>query len=138
MKKKKIDYDVEYGLTQKQVFHYGQLLLRDICRQYDSLLNDYDICWSLEQELDELKSLVTTIIRLQLDKRLVITDLKLKEEMEKQIQKSQLLNNRDLGGKELSPLNRGNKSVVDKNNFNERRFKNEKFKSRKRRVKTNS
>jgi len=116
MKKKKTDYDVEYGLTQRQAYRYGKLLLREIFSKYDGLLEDYDYCWDLDSDLDELKSLITTIVRLQSDKRLVITDLKLKKEMErqmkameKQIQKSQLLNNRK---KQLQQKNNNDKTKV--------------------------
>jgi len=61
----------EFSLNQYELFEYGELLIRDIIRQYSGLVEDPDCCWGIHLNLEKLNKLVTMIVRLQNGRRLV-------------------------------------------------------------------
>lgn len=39
-------------LTRKEVFYYGELLLKEITKKYTYLINDSDWIWELQENLE--------------------------------------------------------------------------------------
>lgn len=60
----------EFSLNQKEVHKCGELLLDSIANQYWGLIEDSDICWGLESDIDFLKKLSIIVVRLQEGKKL--------------------------------------------------------------------
>lgn len=64
-----MEYDC--SLSQKEVFRFGESLLKDIEQRYRCLINDPDWFYQLEEDIDLFKKLSLIIVRLQSDRKLV-------------------------------------------------------------------
>ena len=64
--KRKIEEDKnEFSLSQTEVYHFGELVLNDLQRNYSGLLDEPDCCWSLDGNLKLFEKLSMMVVRLQ-------------------------------------------------------------------------